>query len=247
VARRATVIREQRSKAQQLLVLDAGASLSGEKDPAAKTKGASSVALMNRMGYDAMAVGLKDVRELGLAEFEKRMGEASFKILSANTYLTGTKELLATPYVIREMGSHRVAILGLTEAGATAEVFATDPIAAAREIVPTLQGKADIIVLLSHAGARADVTIAEQVPGVDFIAGGDEMPMDNPYNAKATEAMLAIPSFPRAGEAGVSVGLARFTFDRAGRRLDGAWQQIVLTPEIRDDPELAQLVASLSQ
>lgn len=247
MARRATVIREQRTKTQTLLVLDAGASLSGEKDPAAKTHGASSVELLNRMGYDALAVGLKDVRELGLSEFKKRMAEAKFAVLSANTYLTGTKELLATPYIVREMGGHRVAILGLTEAGATRDVYATDPLAAARGMMPELQSKADIIIVLSHAGARADVNIAEQVAGVDFIAGGDEIPIDNPYSAKNNDAMLAIPSFPRPGAAGENVGLAQLTFDSAGQRLNATWRQIVLDAALRDDAEIAQYVASLQK
>ena len=65
VARRATTINQEKKKNPYTLVLDAGDSLVGDQDPALKTQGKSSVEAMNRLGYDAMALGPGDLA-LGL-------------------------------------------------------------------------------------------------------------------------------------------------------------------------------------
>ena len=172
MARRATVIREERNKGQRILVLDAGASLLNDRDPAKTTLGKSSIETMNLMGYDAMALGLLDISPLGLSELRQRMAEAKFPMLSANAYISGTTELVTKPYIVIEMEDHRVGILGLTEAGSTDEVMATDPIQAAREQIPELRRQADIIIVLSHAGPETDQQIADQVPGIAVIVSG---------------------------------------------------------------------------
>lgn len=54
----------------------------------------------------------------------------------------------------------------------------TDEVEAAKEIVSELEGKCDIIVCLSHSGMATDgsegedMTLAEEVPGIDFILSG---------------------------------------------------------------------------
>ena len=61
VARRATAISLERQRAEHVLVLDAGNSLLNDRDPARKTKGQTSVEAMNRMGYNAVALGMLDL------------------------------------------------------------------------------------------------------------------------------------------------------------------------------------------
>ena len=92
VARRATTINQEKKKNPYTLVLDAGDSLVGDQDPALKTQGKSSVEAMNRLGYDAMALGPADLA-LGLETLRARMAEAKFPMLSANAVVTGTEEL----------------------------------------------------------------------------------------------------------------------------------------------------------
>ena len=173
VARRATTINQEKKKNPYTLVLDAGDSLVGDQDPALKTQGKSSVEAMNRLGYDAMALGPGDLA-LGLATLRARMAEAKFPMLSANAVVTGTADLVAKPYAVREFAGHRVAVVGLSGGNGTTEIGVRDPLAAAQKIVPEARKEADIVILLSHAGQMIDQQIADQVPGIAAIVSGGE-------------------------------------------------------------------------
>lgn len=114
MARRATVIKEQREANQHVLLLDAGNALFSTEDRLTlQTKGGAIIEAYNFLGYDAMGLGQDDV-QLGLEVLKARIAEAQFPIVSANVYVGNSQDLLTQPYVILERGGHRIAILGLT-------------------------------------------------------------------------------------------------------------------------------------
>jgi 2',3'-cyclic-nucleotide 2'-phosphodiesterase (5'-nucleotidase family) len=87
------------------------------------------------------------------------------------------------PYVIFSPGSGwRVVVLGLTVPMVTERMAArvlsaylfSDPILTASKLVPQLRRRfqPDLVVALTHIGARQDRRLAEAVPGVDLILGG---------------------------------------------------------------------------
>jgi 2',3'-cyclic-nucleotide 2'-phosphodiesterase (5'-nucleotidase family) len=230
-----------------MLVLDAGNSLVGDRNPGLRTLGASSIALMNRMGYTAMTLALADIEQLGVDELRNRMAEADFPLLSANAYLSGTTELLSQPYVIVPLADHRVGILGLSEAGQTEEVYIDDPVAAARRWIPELQSQANIIILLSHAGVYLDQRIAEQVPGIDIVISGQNFPLDRPLLVESTGSLVFYASPGHPGYAGERMGLAKLTFDRQGRLSQHEWTRISLSPDYAEDPEINAFLAELGK
>ncbi|HUV93284.1 MAG TPA: hypothetical protein VMX14_00450 [Anaerolineae bacterium] len=239
MARRAAFIRFQRDQAQHALVLDAGNSLLGDSDPAVRTRARTSIEAMNRMGYDALALGMQDISLLELSELRERMAEAQFPVLSANACLTGTTELLTDPYVVLAMADHRVGILGLTDAGGTEEVVATDPVLAARKWLPRLQRMADIIILLSHAGLDIDQVIAGQVPGIDVIVSGHTGSLTQPIVSRPSGTILLHADHAVRGSAGTRLGIAHLSFDKAGSLAEYEWRKIILTSEFGEDPEVA--------
>ena len=91
MARRATLIDGVRADADHSLVLDAGNALINDRQPAVRTRGATSVDALNRMGYDAVALGLTDVTQLSLDELRARLAEARFPMVSANVYPGGQR------------------------------------------------------------------------------------------------------------------------------------------------------------
>ncbi len=97
------------------LLLDAGDSLVGDREPAMRSKGATSIDLLNRLGYDAMVLGPADL-SLGPALVRQRIAEAKFAVLAADVTDAATKEPVAAPYVLREVGGRRVALVGLSGA-----------------------------------------------------------------------------------------------------------------------------------
>jgi 2',3'-cyclic-nucleotide 2'-phosphodiesterase (5'-nucleotidase family) len=226
--------------------LDAGDSLLAGRDPARATRGGSSVELMNRLGYNAMALGTQDITLLGLNDLQLRIAEAKFAVLSANAYVTNSQELVAKPYTVIELAGHRVGVLGVTDPLSSEDVTVSDPLEAAKKWLPELQSKADIIIVLSHAGLETDKLIADQVPGIDLIVSGGNTFFDKPITSARTGTVLFYADQAVPGEAGRQVGVARLSFDRAGRLLKREWKRVALTESYADDPEIKAWLATLS-
>ena len=180
MARRATKIAQERKRGGAVLLLDAGDSLAGDQDPARKTQGQTSVAAMNLLGYDAMTLGPQDLA-LGPAILQQRMAEAKFAFLSANAVVSATGELVATPFVLRELDGHKVALVGLSGGNGTSEIAVRDPVETAKSVVVQVKGQADVVILLSHAGASVDRQIADAAPGIALIVSGGPLAMPAPW------------------------------------------------------------------
>ena len=160
---------------------------------------------MNLLGYDAMAVGNHEFdKSPAVLAMQRKL--AVFPMLSANIYLDG--ERLFDPYKLFNLGGVRVAVMGLT----TEDTYKLgnpdnmrgiefrNPIQEAANVVPELQGKADVVIAATHMGhyedgrhgiqAPGDVEMARAVNGLDLVVGGHtqnpscmraENVMDNAY------------------------------------------------------------------
>ncbi|MEQ1758802.1 MAG: bifunctional UDP-sugar hydrolase/5'-nucleotidase [Vicinamibacterales bacterium] len=153
---------------------------------------------MSALGYDAMTVGNHEYN-FGLKVLEKARSEATFPWLSANTYRAGTDDTYHRPYIVKDIGGVRVAVLGLTTAGVPfwenvpnyQGLEFREPLLEARKWVSLLrtQERADLVVITMHMGLEEDLrtgvttpgqvrfenealAIARQVPGVDLILMG---------------------------------------------------------------------------
>lgn len=222
-------------------MLDAGDSLVGDQDPARRTQGQTSITAMNMMSYTAMALGPQDLA-LGPAVLRQRMAEARFAILSANAVVSATGRPVATPYIIRELGGHRVAIVGLSGGKDTAEIAVRDPTQTAQAMVTELAGQADIVILLSHAGAAVDQQMADTVSGVDLIVSGGAPMLAAPWRSEKTGALVVRADQASPGHAGRVLGIARLSFDSRGQVVGQTWQALPLSPEIADDPAMTAWV-----
>jgi len=243
VARRATVIKQERSRADYLLLLDAGNAWLNDRNPAKLSRGKSSVEVMNKLGYDAMALGLQDLI-LKPKEVAQRIKEARFSVLSANAYWKGGVELVGLPYVIFEMGGHRVGVLGLTAQGVREGFEIVSPTGAARAWLPKLQRKADIVVVLSNAGPEVDRELLHRFQGIDILISGAGQRLLQP-EAVPSGALLFSADVSRPGFAGERVGVAQLSFDREGKLIGYSWRRVVITPEFAADPEIKAWVESV--
>ena len=204
LAKAATIVRQARQQEPHLLLLDSGDTIQGTPLTFYHAKLNNRppdpmMAVMNAMGYDAMAVGNHEY-EFGFDVLEKARAEARFHWLSANTYKTGAEQNYFQPYVIKQVDGVRIGILGLTTTGLPnlddperfyAKLELRDPVAEAKKWVGALRGKeqVDLVVVAMHMGLGEDLrtgddlpgqmpnenvaqAIAEQVPGVDVILMG---------------------------------------------------------------------------
>jgi len=184
IARIATLVEQIRDEAalegRFVLLLDAGDATHGTL-LANYFEGKPVIDVMNTMGYDAMEIGNHDFNygQAGLAE---RAAQANFPLLCANVVETATGMVPSylTPYVIKEVGGRRIAIFGLitpetpwvTHPKNVVGLTFLDPIETAKQLVPKLRPKADVIIALTHIGYPMDRNLAENVEGISVIVGG---------------------------------------------------------------------------
>jgi len=249
VARRATVIKAAKASSQYFLLLDAGNSLSNEFTTTAEVPaangGKTAVEALNRLGYDAVALGDLDLH-MGRAALQERLAELQgVNMVSANVTDKATGKLLVKPYVVKELGGHHIALIGITAPVKDDPDFAVaPPLDAAKEYVAKAKAEADIIILLSNAGAETNKTIAAQLPDVDLIISGGQDQLDQP--AQPTPNSLVVQAdLSSSGHAGRYIGKLVATFDPSGKLVTHDWQKVELNPSVGDDPSMKLWVDSL--
>lgn len=141
------------------LVLSGGDMWTG---PAISTmlEGRSMADIMNRMGYDAAAIGNHDF-DFGLEALRARAEQSEFPLLAANVRERGSGEIpdFAEPYTILEVNGIRVGIVGLT----TVETRVDTPIYGIQslrflpygevldEVIPEVKAQdTDLVLLIGH-------------------------------------------------------------------------------------------------
>jgi len=177
LARLATLVHRIESEVRDNAVLvDAGDVLDGTPF-GLEYHGEADFATMSAVGYDAMVTGNHEYGQT-LDQFNRNLALATFPVVCANVLRKGTNECAFRPYVILQADDVKVAFLGLTtleiaDYKAVKEGFTPiDPFTVARNLVPDLRKKADVVVVLSHLGYENDEKLAKEVPGIDVIVGG---------------------------------------------------------------------------
>ncbi len=138
-------------------------------------QGKPVVKVMNEMRFDAMVVGNHEF-DFGQAVLRQRIGEARFPVLGAN--VEGMKDL--KPYALKEVEGVRIAVIGIVTEDAPVTTHPRNVVglkflpivSTVKRYVKELRQKADVIIVLSHAGLNMDMLLAERVKGIDVIVGG---------------------------------------------------------------------------
>jgi len=166
------------------LLLDGGDALQGSAT-ALWTRGADMVRAMNQLGVEVITphweftYGLDRVREL-FGDREQR-GRFAGDLVCHNCRELNWDEPVFRPYVVREVGGVRIGVIG--------QGFPYVPVSHPARFVPGLtfgiqeaqaqrlvqelrDGRADLVVLLSHNGLPADLKMAARVRGIDVVLGG---------------------------------------------------------------------------
>ncbi|MEM9578016.1 MAG: bifunctional metallophosphatase/5'-nucleotidase [Pseudomonadota bacterium] len=181
IARVKTALDQKRAdlSGQNVLVLDAGDPFQGSLFYSTY-KGAAEAEFMEKIGYDAMAVGNHEFDDgpKGLADFIEKV---SFPVVSGNLDLEG-EPLLAgkvEKHVVIEVGGRKVGIVSAlatdtVETSSPGEnVIFQDEVEALQADVAALEAEGvDIIIALNHVGLPRDLEIAAAVPGIDVVIGG---------------------------------------------------------------------------
>lgn len=182
LAKMSSIIQAWRDKHPDTLLLDSG-DAPYNSNIANFFEGASTIDVMNNMGYDAMTLGNHDF-DYALEVLERNALSAEFPFLSANTYYKdGTYPSFLKPYVVKEVGGVKIAIVGVTDDNSkltthfknTVDIDFHDDLTIASEIVSQVREESDIVVALAHLhGKNRELPLA--APGIDIeIGGGNDL------------------------------------------------------------------------
>ncbi|MSQ36960.1 MAG: bifunctional metallophosphatase/5'-nucleotidase [Chloroflexi bacterium] len=235
---------------ERTLLIDAGDAWEGTF-ASAVSKGEAMAGVMALMRYDAMAIGNHEF-DYGQENLAKRAGASPFPYLAANLAdAQGAVPSYARPYIVKDLGIVKVAVLGLTyphvntKASNVVGLRFTSAIEAARRWVPELRKQADIVVALTHLGIdqryawdESDVMLATAVPGIDVIVGGHS------HTALRTARLVGTTTIVQAGTAALNLG--RLDLRIAARKIVAVTRAdeliAVAGTAAGSDPQVARIV-----
>ncbi len=250
-ARLATAIAEARTRAQNLVLLDAGDQFPGSDDPNS-ARPELLAKLMNEMGYDAIALGSHEFDE-GPDVMRAFIDRLDFPALMANADLSEETLLfgMTQKSTVIERGGERLGLIGITP---ESERYWTDveyirvsnPVVAVQEQADKLTADGvDKIIVVSHAGFYADERIARDTTGIDVIVGGHShtylsntlKPTQGPYPTIVNGVPIV-----HAWPFGNTLGELKVTFDD-GNLISAVGDQLRLDAGVAEDEYTKALVA----
>jgi 2',3'-cyclic-nucleotide 2'-phosphodiesterase (5'-nucleotidase family) len=177
ITKRSAKLAAARAEDPDIIYCDAGNFLTGtpEND---NSGGIITVDAFNHMHANVANVSERELA-LGLDKFNAAKQHSKFKYVSANIRADGKP--IADDYYIENVKGARIAYLGLCgtkeqmrydSSKIPANVTISDPMEAARKLIPTLDNKSDILIVLSTCGDATDSLLAETFPSVNVIVGG---------------------------------------------------------------------------
>ncbi|XP_036405966.1 snake venom 5'-nucleotidase-like [Megalops cyprinoides] len=260
VARRMTKIKEIRRLEPNVLLLDAGDQFQGTVW-FNYYKGAEAAYFMNKLGYDAMALGNHEFDNGVEGLLRPFLQDVNCTVLSANIKADQTlAPKIAgyfSPYKILDVKSERVAVVGYTSRE-TPALSLPGPHLTFEDEVQALQLQVDKlttlginkVIALGHSGFAVDQEIARKVKGVDVVIGGHT----NTFLYNGTSPSKEIPAGPypfmvqsddgrkipvvQAYAFGKYLGYLKVTFDEAGHVVQAAGNPILLDSSIEEDPDV---------
>ena len=183
--RRVAMIKEERAKNPDLLLIDSGDFSQGSPFYT-MFKGDVEVGLMNLMGYDAATIGNHEF-DFGLENIARIFKMAKFPVVCANYDFTGTcVEGLVKPYVIIKRNGLKIGLFGLSpqleglvDLSKCKGVTYLDPVEVGNRVAAELKHdkKCDVVICVSHLGwlrpdEMGDQKLLASSKDIDLVLGG---------------------------------------------------------------------------
>ncbi|MEM9708196.1 MAG: bifunctional metallophosphatase/5'-nucleotidase [Pseudomonadota bacterium] len=254
MARMVTAVEAAKARHDNFLLVDAGDQFQGtlffqfyEGDVQAE--------MMNKLGYDAMAVGNHEFNNgpEGLAKF---VGGVEFPVLMSNADISGEPALadIIQKSVVLEKAGERIGVIGVTPinndelSSPGPNIIFTDPSPAIQAEIDAMEADGvNKIILLSHSGYPTDLVIALNTEGLDLIVGGHSNTLlsntddgaAGPYPTM-TEGVPIVQAFAF----GKYLGELELTFDDDGNLMSAEGEPVLLDAGVEED---AATLARLSE
>jgi 5'-nucleotidase len=260
MARMATLVRALRGQYPNSLLVDAGDQFQGTLFYT-YYGGDAIRQIMNRIGYNAMALGNHEF-DNGPENLARFISGLHCPVLSANLDASRDSHLngKTRPWSIIEINGRKIGLIGYTTESTSVisspgeTISFQDGEKSIRQAVGELQMQGIThIVLLSHAGIQIDRQLATRIEGLDVIIGGHSHSLFHNTDPKADAPYPLVLRTPddktvllvSAGSYGRQLGVLKARFNESGDIVGYSGEPILLNASIKDDPDIASLVAEL--
>lgn len=204
--------------------------------------GKQMVAAMNAFGLDFATLGNHefDIKE---EQFRQRILESETQWFSSNVFEVDGKSFPNIPQNLIFSASNSagqevtVGMFGLTlDSNPVSYVSYTDPFEAAAAHIGALKDNVDILVAVTHLPMSQDIELAEKFPELDLIIGGHEH-----ENAIEWAGSSHTP-ITKADANARTAYIIDMEYDHASDQVRIKPKLKLITADIPDDPEVAQIV-----
>lgn len=254
VATQINALREQ-LEGQNYIVLDAGDQYQGSL-MYTTYKGDVEIEMMNKIGFDAMAVGNHEFDD-GDEGLLKLLDGANFPVISGNLDVS-TNNLLngkLKNHVVLEVGGEKIGIISAlatdtvdTSSPSDAVIFQDEIESLQADVAALTDEGVTKIIALNHVGLATDIAIAEAVSGLDAVVGGHSHTRfsNTEEGAEAYPKMVGAVPVVQAYAYSKYVGHLTLTFDDAGTVTSATGDTILLDASVEEDAEIKARVAELA-
>lgn len=224
--RRVAMIKEERAKNPDLLLIDSGDFSQGSPFYT-MFKGDVEVGLMNLMGYDAVTIGNHEF-DFGLENMARIFKMAKFPVVCANYDFTGTcVEGLVKPYVIIKRNGLKIGLFGLSpqleglvDLSKCKGVTYLDPVEVGNRVAAELKHdkKCDVVICVSHLGwlrpdEMGDQKLLASSKDIDLVLGGHSHSYFKDLRYVNNANGMAVP-VDQNGKNAMYVGKLTLSFDK---------------------------------
>jgi 2',3'-cyclic-nucleotide 2'-phosphodiesterase (5'-nucleotidase family) len=251
LSRQAWIVNQERAKNPNVLFLNAGDIFTRGVYHEA-FYGELEFAELNAMSLDALTLGNNEFKASNNTDAAQRylfarIQQANFPILCANirqakdgSYLPGVKS-----FIVKNLNGIKIGIFGVSANriatyGQSKGMVVEDQVEAAQKIFPKVKQAADLVIALTHLGFDVDQKMAEAIPGLAVIVGGDSHTV-----LKEPFLVNGIPIVQAGGESNQYLGRLDLTFEyvnRAWKMIRCQGKLIPLNDKVPQDPKVKAIL-----
>ncbi|WP_417263834.1 bifunctional metallophosphatase/5'-nucleotidase [Celeribacter sp.] len=256
-ARLATKVAEMRAEldGENVLLLDAGDQYQGSL-MYTTYKGDVEAEMMEKIGYDVMALGNHEFDD-GPDGTLKLIEHVSFPVISGNLDVSQSNILAdkVKNHVVLEVGGEKIGIISAlavdtpeTSSPGPNVIFQDEADSLAADVAALEAEGVTKIIALTHVGVNKDLSLAEEVAGIDVVVGGHS----HTLFSNEIEGAMAYPTM--VGEVPVVsayayskyLGHLVLTFDDEGTLISATGEPILLDASVTEDESIKSRVAELA-
>lgn len=238
---------ESKERNESSWVVDIGDHIDRVHPISEATMGKANVELLNDLQYDFVTIGNNEGLTLAFRDLYHLYDEASFSVICSNLECTASDNptWLLKHKIVESKKGIRIGIIGLTApfnpyyhllGWHIDSVFST-----LTKQIDELEGKVDVLILLSHLGIHEDQRIAKHFPEIDVIIGG------HTHHLIRTGEKINQTLVTAAGKHCNHVGEVTITFDHGRKEIIKKEAYTTEIEAMHRDLKTEQLIALLSE